>query len=346
LIGRSLHRAHHLFAVTALSLGLVTAGFLTHPVSAVAAALDVHTTTHVVLFQSEGTQTQHLTAAQTVGAFLKERGIVPGPRDYVHPAAGTPLADNVIIEYSPAVPVRLITATGTKTIVTTAEDVGALLEEQRVRLGPHDIVRPSLADPIVPYGTIRISRIVKWVTSEKRALVQRTVHEIDFSLPPGAVKILRHGQPGIALAMVDYTQTDGKLRKHVLATRILRKPQDRVIAEGVGTTDAIADFAKHGLEKTSYIASGALDMIATAYTAGCIGCSGYTASGYRAGHGIVAVDPSVIPLGTRLYIPGYGFAIAGDTGGAIHGDRIDLGFDSLSDAMQFGRRPVKVYTLR
>ncbi len=86
-------------------------------------------------------------------------------------------------------------------------------------------------------------------------------------------------------------------------------------------------------------------MVATAYTAGCAGCSGYTASGYRAGHGIVAVDPGVIPLGTRLYIPGYGFALAGDTGGAIHGNRIDLGFDSISDAVQFGRRPVKVYTL-
>jgi 3D (Asp-Asp-Asp) domain-containing protein len=57
------------------------------------------------------------------------------------------------------------------------------------------------------------------------------------------------------------------------------------------------------------------------------------------------VDPRVIPLGTRLYIPGYGFAIAGDTGGAIVGRRIDLGFDSLGDAMAFGRRAVKVYTL-
>ena len=54
----------------------------------------------------------------------------------------------------------------------------------------------------------------------------------------------------------------------------------------------------------------------------------------------------MIPLGTRLYIPGYGFAIAGDTGGAIIGRRIDLGFDSIADAMQFGRRTVKVYTLR
>lgn len=346
MIGRSLNRVHHLSAVALLTLGLVAAGFVTHPVSAVAAALDVPTATHTVLFQSQGTQTQHVTTAQTVGTFLKERGIVPGPRDYVHPAADTPLTDNILIEYSPAVPVRLVTAAGTKTIVTTAQDVGALLEEQGIHLGTHDLVRPSLADPIVAYGTVRISRVVKWVSSEKRHIAQRTIHVIDFALPPGKVKIVRHGQPGIALSMVDYTQTDGTLQKHVLSTRVLRKPQTRVVAEGVGTQDAIADFARRGLEKMSYIASGAMDMVATAYTAGCVGCSGYTSSGYRAGHGIVAVDPAVIPLGTRLYIPGYGFAIAGDTGGAIHGNRIDLGFESLSDALEFGRRVVKVYTLR
>ncbi|MBV8655919.1 MAG: 3D domain-containing protein, partial [Candidatus Eremiobacteraeota bacterium] len=68
--------------------------------------------------------------------------------------------------------------------------------------------------------------------------------------------------------------------------------------------------------------------------------------GRPAGHGIVAVDPSVIPLGTRLFIPGYGLAIAGDTGGAIRGFRIDLGFNSERDALLFGRREVTVYRLK
>jgi 3D (Asp-Asp-Asp) domain-containing protein len=89
-----------------------------------------------------------------------------------------------------------------------------------------------------------------------------------------------------------------------------------------------------------------MEMVATAYTASCGGCDGMTAIGHRAGHGIVAVDPRVIPLGTRLYIPGYGPAIAGDTGGAIIGHRIDLGFDSWRDAMLFGRRDVTVYRLK
>jgi 3D (Asp-Asp-Asp) domain-containing protein len=59
----------------------------------------------------------------------------------------------------------------------------------------------------------------------------------------------------------------------------------------------------------------------------------------------VAVDPDVIPLGTRLYIPGYGLALAADTGGDIVGNRIDLCMEAHSDAWSFGRRMVKVYIL-
>jgi 3D (Asp-Asp-Asp) domain-containing protein len=94
------------------------------------------------------------------------------------------------------------------------------------------------------------------------------------------------------------------------------------------------------------LANAALEMFATAYTADCYGCSGMTKSGVHAGFGVVAVDPSVIPLGTHLYIKGYGPAIAGDTGGAIRGNRIDLGFDSSAAAFEFGARPVHVYILK
>lgn len=345
MIGRSANRAGRLL-VGILTIVLAGTGFVAHPVSAIAAVLDVHAPTHVVVFQSQGTQTQHVTSSKTVGDFLKERGIVAAARDFVRPSADTPLVDDLVIDFSPAVPVKLVTAAGTKTVITTADDVGALLEEQNIRLDQHDVVRPSLADPLVANSVVRIARIVKWVSAQKQHIAQRTIHVIDFTLPPGQTKIVKPGAAGLTLAMVDYTQTDGNLSKRVVARHVLRKPEARVIAEGVGTYAAIADFARHGLEKTSYIAATALSMIATAYTAGCAGCTGFTATGYHAGHGIVAVDPRIIPLGTRLYIPGYGFAIAGDTGGAIVGHRIDLGFNSLSDAMAFGRRLVKVYTLK
>lgn len=91
--------------------------------------------------------------------------------------------------------------------------------------------------------------------------------------------------------------------------------------------------------------TGAFDMDASAYLPSDGGGSGITASGMMAQRGVVAVDPSVIPLGTRLYIPGYGMAVAADTGGAIVGDRIDLCMESYGEAMNFGRRTVKVYIL-
>lgn len=84
-------------------------------------------------------------------------------------------------------------------------------------------------------------------------------------------------------------------------------------------------------------------MSASAYSAYDPGNSQYTANGSFLRKGLVAVDPSVIPLGTRLYIPGYGYAIADDVGGAIKGNCIDLAFDSHREALDFGRRNVVVY---
>jgi len=72
-----------------------------------------------------------------------------------------------------------------------------------------------------------------------------------------------------------------------------------------------------------------LRVFATSYDQFCPGCSPYTASGQKAGYGVIAVDPNVIPLGTNVYVPGYGKAVAGDTGGAIKGAVVDLGFDNV-----------------
>ena len=89
----------------------------------------------------------------------------------------------------------------------------------------------------------------------------------------------------------------------------------------------------------------AYTMHASAYLPSDGGGSGITATGIPARHGVVAVDPNVIPLGSRLFIPGYGEAIAADTGGAIVGNKIDLCMESYDEAIQFGRRNVEVYVL-
>ena len=86
-------------------------------------------------------------------------------------------------------------------------------------------------------------------------------------------------------------------------------------------------------------------MEATAYLPSDGNGLGITATGIRATYGVVAVDPKVIPLGSRVYIPGYGFAVAADTGGAIKGQKIDLCMESYNEAISFGRRSVEVYVL-
>lgn len=88
-----------------------------------------------------------------------------------------------------------------------------------------------------------------------------------------------------------------------------------------------------------------ISMEATAYLPSDGNGAGITATGDVARRGIVAVDPNVIPLGTRVYIPGYGSAVAADTGGAIRGNKIDLCMESYGEAINFGRRPVEVYIL-
>ena len=90
-------------------------------------------------------------------------------------------------------------------------------------------------------------------------------------------------------------------------------------------------------------------VTATAYTANCNGCSGITATGYNLianpNMKLIAVDPSVIPLGSRVWVEGYGEAIAGDTGGAIKGHKIDVFMPSDANARNWGRKTVKIVIL-
>ena len=131
----------------------------------------------------------------------------------------------------------------------------------------------------------------------------------------------------------------------VLSEEVVKEPVTAVVAYGVGGTVATSRSAA---TRYSYV----LDMTATAYTYGEGGHWGdVTASGKAVQVGYVAVDPRVIPLGSRLYITYpdgsecYGFAVAEDTGGAIKGNRIDLFFETYDEAISFGRRTVRVYVL-
>ncbi|MGG3466090.1 LysM peptidoglycan-binding domain-containing protein [Neobacillus pocheonensis] len=120
------------------------------------------------------------------------------------------------------------------------------------------------------------------------------------------------------------------------------------------TTEPAAQATKESapaapVASTGNTSSKEMTVKATAYTASCEGCSGTTATGINLKTNpnakVIAVDPSVIPLGSKVYVEGYGEAIAGDTGGAIKGNRIDIFIPSEHDAVNFGVKQVKVTIL-
>ena len=116
----------------------------------------------------------------------------------------------------------------------------------------------------------------------------------------------------------------------------------------LNSVEIVEEPVRENVVETSYGAinySNVMSMEATAYLPADGNGAGITATGVRATYGVVAVDPRIIPLGSKVYIPGYGVALAADTGGAIRGYRIDLCMESYSQAMQFGRRNVTVYVL-
>ena len=99
---------------------------------------------------------------------------------------------------------------------------------------------------------------------------------------------------------------------------------------------SVEEFPK--FERTLYVE-------ATAYSSQDSGLGKFTARGNPVGRGIISVDPNVIPLGTRVYIPGYGEAIADDIGGAIKGNVIDIAFDTYEEAIAFGRQHIEIYII-
>ena len=139
-------------------------------------------------------------------------------------------------------------------------------------------------------------------------------------------------------------EIDGIFGKMTLQATTDFQSSNGLIADGVANKDTLLYLERaSSTEFNPSRSSRMLTMSASAYTAHDPGNGSYTRNGNLLRRGLVAVDPTVIPLGTRLYIPGYGYAVADDIGGAIQGNRIDLAFDDRSDALQFGRQRITVY---
>jgi uncharacterized protein YabE (DUF348 family)/3D (Asp-Asp-Asp) domain-containing protein len=352
---RSWHIGHTasspLAATGVLSLGLLLpfgAGAFNDRVVTTAKNLMAEVPTKHVTFVRNGLAERIQTRAATVDDLLAEAGIVRASEDAISSDPATSLTDGATVVYRAALPVTLVVDGVARDIRTPAATVRELLASQAVGVTAHDRVSPMRSAVLTSDVVVRVTHVTSWTERVRQSFAPPVQHVFAFDIAPGKQRVVDPGMPGTKELTLAYSQPDRaiKAQRTFLAVRIVRAPHARVIAEGIGEYASFAHFARHGIDGTLRLAKSALTMMATAYTRDCAGCSGYTAIGRLAGHGIVAVDPHVIPLGTRLFIPGYGAAVAGDTGGAIRGNRIDLGFNSRGDARSFGRRPITVYVLK
>ncbi len=279
-----------------------------------------------------------LTFKRTVGQVLVERGITLDSGDEVFPAATSPLYHGQTVIVRRAVPAT-ITVDGRQLHVrSAASTVADTLQRAGIEVGPLDRVIPFLETPLTPNVAIRVVRVVSRTVAERIELPSPITSSPDPTLPRGVVRIVQEGRLGLKERQFKVTLVDGKVvRRELVNEQIVRPALERVVAVGSKVL-----VAKSG----EFAGREYFDMVATAYSPYC--CPGVglrTAIGLQAGYGVIAVDPTIIPLGSYLYIPGYGQAIAGDVGGAIKGLRIDLGFATKHEAVRYGVRTVRVYVL-
>ena len=185
---------------------------------------------------------------------------------------------------------------------------------------------------------IDVTRVQDKIVCETEPIPSPLIRMDDPYLAPGQSEVRSSGQPGVLLKKFDVTtENDVEVNRCQIDSEVLQQPVPKVIAYGIETDAAERVSSRGSGERVLW----KLQVVATAYT-----CSGNrTASGIWPYEGGVAVDPTVIPLGSKLYIDGYGPARAVDTGGAIKGNRVDLFFDSESECEAWGRRPVTVFIM-
>lgn len=292
-----------------------------------------------VLVQAEGGIWKVLTYGNTVADAVKETGITVRPYDRVTPGLATGLVNEMTVTVRRAFPVTLFTDGRPRSFMTAAATVAEFLAESGVRVRSQDQVHPAVGTLLRPGDLVRIVRIdTRIVTTEERLPYARIARP-DPTLPRGMTRLVQSGRPGSRVQRIAVTTADGTVvDRQVVRDVMVRSPQDQILQ--VGTRRVIAsrgDFAGKEI----------LVMEATAYAPwDGPGTNDITSIGLKAGFGVVAVDPTVIPLGSRLFIEGYGPAIAGDVGGAIKGPRIDLGFNTIREARVYGRRrQIRVYII-
>lgn len=304
--------------------------------------------------------------SKTVGELLKEAGIELEENDNINYELDEELSLNMRVIINKAVPVRVtINHKEINSFKSGEETVAQLI----ARLQRENSAVYKIDDGTSPTSKVKADMELSLLTVEEKIVTEKLI--ISYSsktvenpeLKSDIIQVTTNGVNGEREVTSKQTIVGGEITStEIISEKVIKEPVDEIVEKGTKSEESVGPSeAAHAsdssniikTEKGSFEISKKLQMKSTAYTAGsaCTGKKpgdkgyGITASGMKAQVGVVAVDTSVIPLGTKLYVEGYGYAVAGDTGGSIKNNKIDLFFNSYSDAVQYGVKNVNVYVL-
>ena len=283
-------------------------------------------------------------AAKTVGDFINEQNIELSEHDRISPSRDTELDQKTEIIVDTAFLVTIKDKNEEKQVWTTSTTVVDLLKHQEIKLNELDRVEPEASTQVTENMVVNVIRVEK-VTDVVEAPVDfAVVTRKDSSLPKGTEKVVDKGEKGLEKQTFEVVLENGKeVSRKLLNSEKIRDSKDKIVALG---TKPIKQQAARGYDGP---ATKEFYVQATAYTAYCNGCSGRTSTGINLRENpdakVIAVDPKVIPLGTKVWVEGYGHAIAADTGGSIKGNKIDLFIPDEKKVDGYGRRTVLIKIL-
>lgn len=226
------------------------------------------------------------------------------------------------------------------TVNSYCKTVKELLSENNIYYDEDDIIYPSLDSKLKDYMNIKITYVEQITVSKHSRIAYETKVKEDTSLPKGVNKITQEGKDGSKTTVYQEVYHDGKLVSREVEKEIIReKPVNKIVTKGTGTSYVNLSESASISKSISNIKGNKMVVSATAYSSGSI-----TATGTRPRWGTIAVDPRIIPYGTKVYIPKFNMTfVAEDCGGGIKGNRIDIFMNSSSDCYNWGVRSIDIY---
>ena len=297
----------------------------------------------------DGNQSSVWTTEKIVKKILKEANIEVSEFDGLSETLDSEVGADNKIDIQKAFQLTLVDGLENRQVWSTSTTVANFLKQQGIQLNEFDRVENNLEDVIAPKSIITIVRVEKVTDVVEESLDFAVETKKDSSLLKGKEQVVTQGVVGEVERTYEVIKENGSIVTRTLqAERTIKEPVKKVVA--VGTKDVTVSVSRGEAAVASDSAMGKeFYVYSSAYTPYCNGCSGVSASGVNLRSDpnlkLIAVDPSVIPLGTKVWVEGYGYAIAGDTGGAIKGNKIDVLMQTKQQAYSWGRKKVRIKVL-